>query len=130
MEVARQPAVSRPSTPGRALSRVAAMAGREYGLFWIGGGAIAVHVLDDSFFQPEPGTSAGDHLVSGLVPVAVLALIAAVYSRFRAGLRGAIALIFGFLGTVGGASEAGYYTATLGPGRDDYTGLLMIVAGV
>jgi hypothetical protein len=30
---------------------------------------IAVHVLDDSFIQPEPGTSAGDHLVSGLVPL-------------------------------------------------------------
>ncbi len=130
MEVARQPAVSRPSTPGRALSRVAAIAGREYGLFCIGAGAVAVHVLDDSFLQPGPGTSAGDHLVSGLVPVAVLALIAGVYSRFRAGLRGAIALIVGFLGAVGGATEAGYYTVTLGPARDDYTGLLMIAAGL
>src|SRR5215216_4324310 len=98
MEVARQPAVSHPSTRGRALSRVAAIARREYGLFCIGVGAIAVHVLDDSFLQPEPGTSPGDHLVSGLVPVALLALIAGVYSRFRAGLRGAVALTVGFLG--------------------------------
>jgi fermentation-respiration switch protein FrsA (DUF1100 family) len=130
MEVAREPAVSRLSAPARGLSRVAAVVGREYILFCLGVGAIAIHVLDDSFMLPEPGTSAGDHLVSGLVPVAVLALIAAVYSRFRAGLRGAIALTIGFLGVVGGASEAGYYTISLGPERDDYTGLLMIAAGL
>jgi hypothetical protein len=29
---------------------------------------IAVHILDDNFVQPQPGTSTGDHLVSGLVP--------------------------------------------------------------
>jgi len=33
-------------------------------------GVIALHVVDDSFLQPESGTSAGDHLVSGLVPLA------------------------------------------------------------
>jgi hypothetical protein len=34
-------------------------------------GALAVvslHVVDDSSLQPQPGTPAGDHLVSGLVP--------------------------------------------------------------
>jgi len=112
------------------VSRVAAVARREYGLFCIGVGAIALHILDDSFFQPEPGTSAGDHFVSGLVPIAVLVLIAAVYPVLRARLRGAIALTVGFLGAVGGATEAGYYTVTLGPARDDYTGLLMIAAGL
>ena len=35
--------------------------------------ALALHVADDSFLQPEPGTSAGDHLAGGLVPVALLA---------------------------------------------------------
>ena len=28
---------------------------------------IALHVADDSFIQPQPGTSAADHLVSGRV---------------------------------------------------------------
>ena len=37
---------------------------------------IAIHVVDDNFLQPERGTSAGDHLVSGLVPLAVLGLAA------------------------------------------------------
>ena len=35
----------------------------------------------------EPGTSAADHLVSGLVPLAALAAAAACYGRLRAGLR-------------------------------------------
>jgi len=39
---------------------------------------IAVHIVDDNFLQPQPGMSAGDHLVSGLVPLAVLLLSASV----------------------------------------------------
>ena len=42
---------------------------------------IALHIVDDSFVQPQPGTSAADHLVSGLVPLAVLALAAFAYPR-------------------------------------------------
>ena len=40
--------------------------------FRLGIALIALHVLDDNFIQPEPGTSAGDHLVSGLVPLGLL----------------------------------------------------------
>ena len=57
-------------------------------------GLIALHVADDSFLQPQPGTSAGDHLVSGLVPLAVLALGGALYARVSGGARAAIALVF------------------------------------
>ena len=39
--------------------------------------------LDDNFLQPQPGTSAGDHLASGLVPLAILARAALVYPRLR-----------------------------------------------
>jgi hypothetical protein len=39
-------------------------------------GIVGLHLIDDNFLQPEPGTSAGDHLASGLIPVAVLATIA------------------------------------------------------
>ena len=69
--------------------------GREAGLFVLGVATIALQVLDDSFLQPSPGTSAGDHLVSGLVPLAVLALAAWTYPRVRGGRRGAMALVFG-----------------------------------
>jgi alpha/beta superfamily hydrolase len=90
---------------------------------------IALHVLDDSFVQPQPGTSAGDHLVSGLVPLAVLALAAWAYARVRGGRRGAMALLFGLLGIVAG-TEAVHYTAKVGASGDDYTGLLAILAGL
>ena len=77
---------------------------------------IAVHVLDDSFVQPQPGTSAGDHLVSGFVPLAVLGLAAWAYPRLRGGRRGAIALFFGVLGIVAGV-EALHYTREVGTVR-------------
>jgi uncharacterized protein len=91
---------------------------------------IAVHILDDSFFQPQPGTSAGDHVVSGLVPAALFLGAAAAFPHLRAGLQAALALMLGFLGIAIGAGEAGYYTLQRGPSGDDYTGLLAIPAGV
>ena len=71
---------------------------------------IALHVIDDNFLQPEPGTSPGDHLVSGLVPLALLGLAAWAYPRLRGGRRGAMALVFGLLGIAAGI-EAFHYTA-------------------
>ena len=60
-------------------------------------GAVALHVLDDNYLQPQPGTSASDHLTSGLVPVAILLGVAVVYPRLRAGARAAVAMTFGAL---------------------------------
>ena len=97
---------------------------------WAGIGLIALHVLDDSFFQPEPGTSAGDHLVSGLVPLAVLLTLAWFYPRIRAGARAATALLLGALGIAMGAGEAVYYSLKVGPSGDDYTGFLALAAGI
>jgi len=55
-------------------------------------GLVGLHVADDSFLQPQPGTSSGDHLVSGLVPLTVLMLAAWAHPRVRAGFRALIAL--------------------------------------
>jgi fermentation-respiration switch protein FrsA (DUF1100 family) len=90
---------------------------------------IALHVIDDSFLQPQPGTSAADHLVSGLVPLTALTLAAAAYLRVRAGGRAVIALVAGFFGVVVGI-EAVHYTTHGGPSGDDFTGLLAIPAGL
>jgi uncharacterized protein len=90
---------------------------------------IAVHVIDDSFVQPEPGTAASDHLVGGLVPLAALAGAAWAYGRLRAGARGTLALVLGVLGIVAGV-ESVHYASTIGASGDDYTGLLSIPAGV
>ncbi len=111
-------------------ARLAVAVRSEHVWFLLGTSIAAVHVLDDSFLQPEPGTSAGDHLASGLVPLALIAVAAAAYPQLRAGARAALALVFGFLTVVAGAAEAGYYALEIGPARDDYTGLLSIPAGV
>ena len=100
-----------------------------YAAFLIAVGVVAVHVLDDNFLQPEPGMSAGDHLVSGLVPLAALAVAALAYPRVRAGARATIALLVGLFGIVAGL-EGWHYTLQVGASGDDYTGLLALPAGV
>jgi fermentation-respiration switch protein FrsA (DUF1100 family) len=92
-------------------------------------GVIALHVADDNFLQPQPGTSAADHFVSGLVPLAVLGLAVWMYPRLRAGSRAIIALTLGLFGVVAGV-EGVYYTTKGGPSGDDFTGLLAIPAGL
>jgi len=92
--------------------------------------AIALHVLDDTVFQPEPGTSAADHLVSGLVPVALLVGAAVLYPRVRPGLRAVLAIVLGLLALPIGATEAIYYGPDEGLSGDDFTGLLAAAAGV
>jgi uncharacterized protein len=90
---------------------------------------LALHILDDNFLQPEPGTGVGDHLVSGLVPLALLALAAWAYPRLRGGARGALAMTIGLLGIAAGI-EGLHYTRAVGPSGDDFTGLLCLPAGV
>jgi hypothetical protein len=98
-----------------------------YPIFLVAVWVIALHVADDSSLQPQPGTSAGEHLVSGLVPLGVLALAAALYTPVRSGARAAIALLLGVFGIVAGI-EAAHYTTQVGPSGDDFTGLLSLIA--
>ena len=90
---------------------------------------IAAHVLDDNFVQPEPGTAAGDHLVSGLVPILLLVATAAVYPRLGAGGRAAVAMTLGALGVAIG-TPAVYFLGNGGMQGDHHTGLMAGVAGV
>jgi dienelactone hydrolase len=110
----------------KAVGLVAARANR---LFTAAIGVVALHIADDSFLQPQPGTSAGDHLASGLVPLALLALAGVAYPRLRAGGQAVVALVIGFLG-IGFGSEAVRYWSDIGLSGDDYTGLASILAGV
>jgi uncharacterized protein len=93
-------------------------------------GIAALHVVDDNFLQPQPGTSAGDHLVSGLVPAGLFVLAAWAYPRLRPGARATAAIGFGIFIAAMGVGEAGYYTRENGPSGDDYTGLLAVPAGL
>ena len=92
-------------------------------------GVVALHVVDDNFVQPNPGTTAGDHLVSGLVPLALLVAAGASYGLLRPGARAVTALLVGFFGVLSG-TEAVHYTREVGPSGDDYTGLLALMAGL
>jgi uncharacterized protein len=98
-------------------------------LFRLAIALIGLHIADDSFLQPEAGTSAGDHLVSGLVPLALLALAAWAFPRLPGAGRGALALLLGPLGIATGF-EAAHYANQVGPSGDDFTGFLAIPAGV
>jgi|1186.fasta_scaffold56476_2 hypothetical protein len=100
-----------------------------YRAFLAAVGLIALHVADDNFLQPSPGTSPGDHLVPGLVPLAVLALAAWAFPRVRPGVQATLALLIAPFGIVAG-SEAIAYTQRVGPSGDDFTGLLAVPAGV
>jgi fermentation-respiration switch protein FrsA (DUF1100 family) len=116
----------RSSAPGRRRSSVVATS---TAVAW---GAIAVlslHVVDDSFLQPAGGTSASDHLVSGLVPLALLAALAWAQVRLRPGAAAAFILLLAPLGVAMGA-EAIHYWREVGLSGDDYTGLLTIPAGL
>jgi fermentation-respiration switch protein FrsA (DUF1100 family) len=125
-------AVAHPTADARRTiaARVAAAVRTEAGLARIALGLVALHIVDDNFLQPQPGTSAEDHLVSGLVPAGFFVLVALAYPRLKAGLRGALLIPLGLLSIVIGVSEAGYYTLKAGASGDDFTGLLAIPAGI
>jgi dienelactone hydrolase len=127
---------------------------REAVLFLAAIAVLALHVLDDNFLQPNAGTSAGDHLVSGLVPLSLLGLAAWWMLRgssrprpdgdaghpcpdktglrplrLRGGARGALALVLGLLGIAGGI-EGYHYAREVGASGDDFTSLLCFPAGL
>ena len=98
-------------------------------LFRLAVATVGLHIADDNFFQPDPGTSAGDHLVSGLVPLALLALAAWAFPRLRGTAQGALALLLGPLAIATGI-EAVHYANQVGPSGDDFTGFLALPAGL
>ncbi len=101
----------------------------EYRLFLVGLGSVVLHVLDAEFLQPEPGTSASDHLASGLAPVGIAVATAIAYPRLRAGLRASICLLYGIVALASCFATSVYHIVTEGPSEDDYTGALAAAGG-
>jgi uncharacterized protein len=122
-------ATSRALSSGRRALQLAWVGRNESTLAAAGIAIVALHVLDDSFSQPQPGTSAGDHLVSGLVPFSGLVATALVYRRLRPGLRSALAGLLGLFGIAAGI-ESVYYLDAGQLSGDDYTGLAAIAGGL
>jgi uncharacterized protein len=109
-------------------SRVVALR-REAAIARVALTVIGLHYADVAFFQPEPGTSAGDHLVSGLVPIGLLAALGALYPRLRAGARATWAISVGLFALAAGTVTSGLHALGDGPSGDDYTGVLAALAG-
>ena len=91
-------------------------------------GLVGVHLLDDNFVHPEPGTTAGDHLVSGLVPLAAVIMTAVVAVRARPGSRAIAAAIIAAAAVITGV-EGWQSLQHGGASRDDYTGIIALAAG-
>ncbi len=90
---------------------------------------LAVHVIGDSFVAPRSGTTAADHLVSGLVPLAALALAAWAFSRLRPGARSVLALALGVL-AFAASGEAVHYGQGITGFAAIPAGLVLIGIGV
>ena len=111
------------------LSRATAFSRSESGIVVLALAAVALHILADNYLQPRPGTSAGDHLTSGLVPLAILVGAAMAYPYLPSAVRAATALTFGGLGLAIGF--VGAYKLLEGTGSGArYTSLVAIAGGV
>ena len=108
-------------------TRHLAITRRENRLFLIAIGLVAVPIVDDNFLHPASGTSAGDHLASGLVPLGVLAGVAIIYPRLRAGLRAAVSMTLGAIVFVVGVPGV-YYLRDGTAAFDHYTALVAFPA--
>ncbi|HZR94060.1 MAG TPA: alpha/beta hydrolase [Gaiellaceae bacterium] len=108
--------------PARAGARERLLVGAALGL-------LAVHTLLDTVIAPERGTGAGDHLAAMLVPLALVAGIAALYPRLPTGGRAVIAAAIGALALVGAALAIADARSTFDR-ASDWTGFLLAPVGI
>ena len=94
---------------------------------FVASGIIAVHIVDDNYFQPEWGGIA-DHVASGLVPLVAVATLLWLRLRLRGGARAVTTLLLGLVGLMV-SSEALFHITTDSVAGDDWTGLLAAVGG-
>jgi len=92
-------------------------------------GFVALAVADDAFVHPEQGTAAEDHVVSGILPLAIAGVLALVYPRLRAGARGAIAIVAGLLAATAGVADGYRHVVVDRMAGDDLTAMLAALAG-
>lgn len=95
-------------------------------LVFIGAAALlAAHILTLAFIAPRPGTTASDHVLAALVPLALLAAAAWLFPRLRPVGQAAVSLVLGATTLVGGLvafSDAGGDAGI-------WTGILLVPAG-
>ena len=114
------------ATPRR---RPALGRGGERALVLLGLSAVVIHLVVENYVRPQPGTSAADHLASGLIPVGILAGVGAVYPRLRPGVRATIAMTVGAVGIAVGVPTV-HYLRHGGEYAYHFTGLVALAGGV
>lgn len=87
---------------------------------------LAAHILVGAFIAPRPGTAPGDHIVASLVPLALLALAAWLFTRLGHVWQAAMSLILGAITLVGGGVALG----SVGSDLSGWTGVLLVPAGL
>lgn len=105
------------SATGSPLARLASAARHEAALFAAALSAVGLHIVDDNFLHPESGTAAIGHMLSGLVPLALIVGAAACYgraSRFRRRPRARVRLLGVLAGTAAVSARGGGCRLPLG----------------
>jgi uncharacterized protein len=132
-ELLRRPPVRGPAslrTPPAARTARRGRAGRrESRVFRAAIAVVALAIVDDAFVHPETGTAAGDHVLSGLFPLAIAALLALVYPRLRGGARGFAAAACGVLALTAGVADGFRHVVVDRLAGDDITVMLGGLAG-
>lgn len=79
--------------------------------------AVALHVVVDSYLDVRAGTVAGDHLLSGAVPLLVLVWLAHGFPRWRAGTFAVASVLVGVAVAVGtaGAHTSSFFAGDVRP---------------
>ena len=102
---------------------------RDRHVFAAAAAVIGLHTIADAFIAREPGVELADHVVSGLVPLVLLAAAVAGFRVGRPGLRAVLALALGVLaleGFVLAVADA----RGVGVRGDDWTGFALAPAGL
>jgi hypothetical protein len=121
---AERAAVGRPLPPRRPPTQ-AGLAG-----FGVAAALAALYFLDWAFIDRQPGTRASEHLLSGLVPVGLLAGAVLGYARLRAGARAALALAVGLTLVVSGIAGPIRHALIDRASGADFTGMLATAGGL
>jgi uncharacterized protein len=99
-------------------------------VFRVSVGVAALHALVAAFVTPNPGTTAGDHIVAGLAPAAAALAAGAAYPRLPGGVRALLALGCGAPALAAGAVLAPSVAALAGAAAGVALLALAVVEGV
>ena len=117
------------SAPGVRLRARGRSARLDVAVFSAATAIIALHAVVDAFLAPEPGSQPEEHLLRGLVSLALLALATLAYPRLTAGGRAALCAVLGAL-ALEGALLALEDARGVGARGEDWTGLLLLPTGL